>query len=1317
MLQIADVSPEKPRTHWSATRKPRRDPASAAPPPRGARIAAERHAAAIRVQRIQRGRIARRDVAAMKRARAEETRERSERDGEEARTRAERGATEARARVKSARAEERRARAAARESAPERVKEQREAFAAIASKRHATHERKLLKAEMAAEAERDAIRAVAAADRARAPSSASKGGQPNRPRTAGATPPSATHAHARLDAREAVKLAARRLAAKLDAEESERAERTAAREAALRAGWSAKFPGEASHVVRLERERELRARQSGEYGGGGGGGAGRGSIGRADDALRASAELFRGFEDERRASWREESDAIRRSFEPTREDALTPAEREIREAMKIANEADSALAKAEARYARAKARANDAKVSVVRLKNAAPTPGGRSRGAVDRSSARSSARSSRASKAASLRSSRGDGSAAGDVSIVNPRASRVGAARSSVDGEYVPSRARSPARSSVEVGVPSRASSIAKSPPARSTTPAEDKRAARKQRRLEQFFQEEIRKSTASLRASASKSKDSDSDDEEIDPRVLAAKRARDAARTRAAWVRAEVQANLEDDEHKTRALLAFFNARAEGKTLIDPSYERAACEAAIGMPALEGCAAHLPAVFAGCSAEMHPAGAVIAREGERGEEMCVVVGGEVGLFQLRDNPKGAAGLETSDLLWDPIVLSRRPKTAFATEKASSSGYGRGAVRARARPATASAGAGEDAKPRRRSMREKEVDAVATKAGDEEECVRLGAPRRAGRLARRVKFGECFGEGAVTRPKGEEARGATAVALADVVLLTLRKWKYDAILGVVEASAAQKTREFLRTTDLFPRDRVSDADLLALAEKLTATRVAPGDVVVKSGDAPKGVFFIVSGTARVYARSAKYVDGVYLDGRGSARSSSSAPWAGIDREPLALRKNTGRGGGAIRDGDPRLGKVTEIALGVLSTPALFGEECLAPRAKDEGSEGVGTHLFTVKAGGGGEEETKSERLLHALRLDPEDARWLPPSVSRRLRSLAKSTAAAAREAHDALKATPPEAMVDGGNDENAPAPARAARRASGGGGGGSKSAPTTPALRPSGSGSGTRRSPRDFRRSSGDRIPIGVGLGGGGGRLREVGRRAEERIERRRGGTTTPTTTPTRSEPGRRRDRDGDRRAESASPARAWDHYASIDADEDDAEDDDAVDDIVAAPSARRASSRPRTTASEKLAKFLSRKTRNRETPAPAAPAPARSSPARYGAPAPVVRMTKKAAAMAARNRPTERWASEPPFDGGEGLAASAPARAPRSRVVGDAGRVGSVRPLTALAAYARETNEDGDDVLGVGDSVDANVGFTFERSSAGDEAFQDASA
>jgi CRP-like cAMP-binding protein len=390
-----------------------------------------------------------------------------------------------------------------------------------------------------------------------------------------------------------------------------------------------------------------------------------------------------------------------------------------------------------------------------------------------------------------------------------------------------------------------------------------------------------------------------------------------------------------------------------------------------------------------------------------------------------------------------------------------------------------------------------------------------------------VKFGECFGEGAVTRPKGEEARGATAVALADVVLLTLRKWKYDAILGVVEASAAQKTREFLRTTDLFPRDRVSDADLLALAEKLTATRVAPGDVVVKSGDAPKGVFFIVSGTARVYARSATYVDGVYLDGRGSARSSSSAPWAGIDREPLALRKNTGRGGGAIRDGDPRLGKVTEIALGVLSTPALFGEECLAPRAKDEGSEGVGTHLFTVKAGGGGEEETKSERLLHALRLDPEDARGLPPSVSRRLRSLAKSTAAAAREAHDALKATPPEAMVDGGNDENAPAPARAARRASGGGGGGgSKSAPTTPALRPSGSGSGTRRSPRDFRRSSGDRIPIGVGLGGGGGRLREVGRRAEERIERRRGGTTTPTTTtPTRSEPGRRRDRDGDRRA------------------------------------------------------------------------------------------------------------------------------------------------------------------------------------------------
>jgi hypothetical protein len=94
--------------------------------------------------------------------------------------------------------------------------------------------------------------------------------------------------------------------------------------------------------------------------------------------------------------------------------------------------------------------------------------------------------------------------------------------------------------------------------------------------------------------------------------------------------------------------------------------------------------------------------------------------------------------------------------------------------------------------------------------------------------------------------------------------------------------------------------------------------------------------------------------------------------------------------------------------------------------------------------------------------------------------------------------------------------------------------------------------------------------------------------------------------------------------------------------------------------------------------------------------------------MTKKAAAMAARNRPTERWASEPPFDAREGLrpGGSAPARRLRRPVGGGDGDEGSgsVRPLTALAAYARETNEDGDDVLGVGDSVDANVGFTFER-------------
>lgn len=76
--------------------------------------------------------------------------------------------------------------------------------------------------------------------------------------------------------------------------------------------------------------------------------------------------------------------------------------------------------------------------------------------------------------------------------------------------------------------------------------------------------------------------------------------------------------------------------------------------------------------------------------------------------------------------------------------------------------------------------------AAARNAAEEEEARQMGAPKGSGRLARLVGPGEVFGERAVLRRGGGEARAATAVALErPVAILTLRKWAYDAILRAV----------------------------------------------------------------------------------------------------------------------------------------------------------------------------------------------------------------------------------------------------------------------------------------------------------------------------------------------------------------------------------------------------------------------------------------------------------------------------------------------------------------------------------------------------
>ena len=221
---------------------------------------------------------------------------------------------------------------------------------------------------------------------------------------------------------------------------------------------------------------------------------------------------------------------------------------------------------------------------------------------------------------------------------------------------------------------------------------------------------------------------------------------------------------------------------------------------------------------------------------------------------------------------------------------------------------------------------------------------------------------------------GGSARGATAVALAPATLLVLRKWAYDAALRAIQIAAAADVTAFLRSTDLFPRDKVSDADLKVLALRLETLTAAPGVQIVAANDLGKGVFFIRFGRAGVSSRTqtvmsaAEAMTGLEEEAEASGFGSPIDAW----RSPL--RAGSGRGGG-IRPGprpaadriktvdvplvgrcsftpaSPRLDrawiqrsklksdetlsnfafdlKLRRYTSGELVAPAVFGEECLA----------------------------------------------------------------------------------------------------------------------------------------------------------------------------------------------------------------------------------------------------------------------------------------------------------------------------------------------------------------------------------------------------
>jgi len=535
----------------------------------------------------------------------------------------------------------------------------------------------------------------------------------------------------------------------------------------------------------------------------------------------------------------------------------------------------------------------------------------------------------------------------------------------------------------------------------------------------------------------------------------------------------------------------AFENARFE-KELVD---------AVKSMPAFRGLhPRYLPRLFAGASLATYRERDVVVKEGERGDFAFVLVGGECATFKRRDSAKGMESLDLDPDPWNPDVYPRKTPYRVAREDDT----------------------GVPVADRNGSKR-----APVLKPGWEIEAKLLGAPPGSGPFARRTRTGDLFGLGAVRGARKGEARCATLVALSETTALIIPKETFDDVIDAVQRGEAAKTAAFLRAAELFPESEVTDADLKALARALERVEAAPGDRVVTAGDVARGVFFVKEGRAEVFAKARVLVDaagggGVVDDAFERDKSARDELWDGSVRDSLResrdslrgslrLRRGTGTGGGAA--GTPLVERVRDVPLGDLVSPAVFGEECLVPRekkakvvgtslapattqsAREENEKSFGRHAFTVVAARGVG--------VTVLRLAPGELSKLPASVARRIMQLARSTAEAsaeAREALDAPPAPPPgrarDVVASAEFKKAPPPPARVGVVF----GSSLKPPPSLVDREPSdGEGEGRLSTirgtekpgpsldrDRSTRRSSGN-LSLRKGLGGGGGRTRESG--------------------------------------------------------------------------------------------------------------------------------------------------------------------------------------------------------------------------------------
>ena len=608
-----------------------------------------------------------------------------------------------------------------------------------------------------------------------------------------------------------------------------------------------------------------------------------------------------------------------------------------------------------------------------------------------------------------------------------------------------------------------------------------------------------------------------------------------------------------------------------------------------------------------------------MAREGERGACALVLVGGECATFKRRDSSRGMESLDPDPDPWNPEARPLRSPYKVAREDD-----------------TGVPGPG-DAAPARVP--------VPARPGWETEAELLGAPPGSGPFVRRTRTGDLFGLGAVRGAREGEARCATLVALSETAVLRVDKRTFDEVMDATRRGEAAKTAAFLRTSpELFPEAEVSDGDLKALALALERVEAPPGARVVTAGDVARGVFFVREGRAEVFAKARVLVDaaggGELVD---QVLSRDGSERGGSERGSQGLRRGTGSGGGAA--GSPLVERVRDVALGDLVAPAVFGEECLfAPRARRAlaGADlpKPGRHAFTVTAARGVG--------VTVLRLAPGELERLPASVARRILQLARSTAEASREAREALDA-PPAAPAGRARDvvaspafnRSPPPPARVGVVFG-------SSAKPPPSLVTS-----QTREPRlaaKTRVSEARRTP--VGMGGGGGRTRASRSRSPARARDASSPEDSPYSRFMRLEP------------ESVlSP------------------NDEGFE--RTAREVTEAALREAKSAERKLRAFRESRRNRRETAGSSpgelpkrsfggadarAPSRAGAGPSRRANSAPVVRMTKKATAIAAKNAPPGRARLG---DGGDVLRIKdVEENDARSRRLG-------VRPGRAAAAFA----------------------------------------